>query len=450
VVSPDGSKIAFVRGSFEEIWIMGSDGTDARRVGAPPAPDDFRGSIAWSPRGDRIAYLRSAPQTSSHSPKVRYAIETLAVDGEAPTIVARSEHYLWGLCWAPDGRLLYSSDDDSAHEMGDSGIWAIRVNEKTGEKLAEPVQVSKGTGYVGGLSLTADGKRLVLWRDNVHPTVFVSEIDSRTGDFKTPRRLTLDQNSNYATTWTPDSRAVVFGSNRNGTFKLFRQVIDQAVAEVLVEARSSFQPRLSPDGTEILFLAGYLQPDPTQPVRLMAVPVGGGAPRDILQLPRIADIQCARSPSQLCLLATYSPPREYSFDPKDGKMQPFPLLQGISWTHWGLSPDGSQVALASVSGAQRKITFVRLSDGSRHEVEVGARGIAGMDWAADSKGVYLVTSGANGSSVLAKVSPDGKRQELLNRDRGQWFTYVIPSPDGRYAALTVYTGENNVWMIENF
>jgi len=451
-VSPDGSKIAFVRGNFAEIWVMESDGTGARRMGAPEAPDDNRGSLAWSPRGDRLAYVRDSQPSLPNElyDKERYSIETLALGGGEPTVVMRSAQPLWGLCWAPDGRLFYSSRDDSAHQWTDDAIWSVRVGEKNGEKLSDPVQISQGLGHVGSLSITADGKRLVLWRDNVIPTIFLSDIDSRTGQFTTPRRLTLDQNSNFVTTWTPDSRAVVFSSNRNGSFKLFRQAIDQSVADVLVEGKTIFQPRLTPDGSEILYVVGYAAVDFNRPVRLKAVPVGGGPQRDVLQIPRIADIQCARSPSQLCLLATYSPIQVYSFDPKTGKMELFAPLKDLPWTHWGISPDGSQVALASMSGEQRKITFVNLNDGSKREVAVGTRPIYGMDWAADSKGVYLVTANADGSSALEKISPSGERQELLTRDSGTWYSYAIPSPDGHHAALTVYTGENNVWMIENF
>jgi hypothetical protein len=39
---------------------------------------------------------------------------------------------------------------------------------------------------------------------------------------------------------------------------------------------------------------------------------------------------------------------------------------------------------------------------------------------------------------------------LLESDPHTQFRWVIPSPDGRYAALNVFTGENNVWMVENF
>ena len=30
------------------------------------------------------------------------------------------------------------------------------------------------------------------------------------------------------------------------------------------------------------------------------------------------------------------------------------------------------------------------------------------------------------------------------------FGWLIPSPDGKYAALAVDTGESNVWMVENY
>jgi hypothetical protein len=64
--------------------------------------------------------------------------------------------------------------------------------------------------------------------------------------------------------WTPDSQAVMFSSNRDGTYKIFRQGIDQVVPEVLVEGHSLFQPRVSPNGMEIFYLAGYNPQTPAQ------------------------------------------------------------------------------------------------------------------------------------------------------------------------------------------
>ena len=147
------------------------------------------------------------------------------------------------VCWAADGRLLYAYRDDPASERDDSGIWSVRVNQKSGEPEGKPVQLTKGAGRIGGLSVSADGRRLILWRANAIPKFSWRRLMRRRGRFKTPRRLSLDESTNGVYAWTPDSRAVLFCSNRSGTSKLYRQAIDQAVPEVLVEGRGMFLAR---------------------------------------------------------------------------------------------------------------------------------------------------------------------------------------------------------------
>jgi hypothetical protein len=205
------------------------------------------------------------------------------------------------LCWAVDNRLFYAYGDNPASEREDSGIWWVRVNQKSGELEGKPVQLTKGAGRIGGMSITADGKRLVLWRVNSFPQVFLAEIDAETGGFKTPRRLSLDDSTNQVYTWTSDSRAVLFSSNRSGTTKLYRQAIDQAVPELLVEGRGNFLSRVNPEGTKILFVDGFNAVNPALPQRISSVPLEGGTPRVVLQWPSIHNIQCAQSPSKLCL-----------------------------------------------------------------------------------------------------------------------------------------------------
>jgi len=52
--------------------------------------------------------------------------------------------------------------NDPRSESFDYGIRSIRVNEKTGEPEREPMQLTKGLGRIGGLSVTAAGRRLIL------------------------------------------------------------------------------------------------------------------------------------------------------------------------------------------------------------------------------------------------------------------------------------------------
>jgi Tol biopolymer transport system component/DNA-binding winged helix-turn-helix (wHTH) protein len=466
-ISPDGSKIAFLRGDAAgslEIWVMGADGSSLRRISDATVPEASvpRGygtasepltgvhlsGVAWSPDGGRLAYFR---RLESSPLAVKHSLETVDVNGGMPRVLMISTQLLPVVCWAVDGRLLYAYQDDPASERDDSGIWSLRVNQKSGDPEGKPLQLTRGVGRIGGMSVTSDGKRLVLWRVNSFPQVFLSEIDAKTGRFKTPRRLTLDESFNQPYAWTPDSRAVLFSSNRSGTTKLYRQAIDQAVPEVLVEGRGLFLYRLNPDGTEILYVDGFNSRDPAQRQRVMSVPLQGGNPRVVLQWPSIHNIQCARSPSKLCLFDSLegSTAHFFTFDPEDGKTRDFASFPVTGEASWSLSPDGSQLALI-LHGAERRVTFMVVSDKTTHEVELNPWPPRNIDWAADGKSVFVSSRTANGTPVILGLEPNGNHRVLLEGDGATQLWWAVSSPDGRYAALGEVTGANNVWMVENF
>jgi hypothetical protein len=59
-------------------------------------------------------------------------------------------------------------------------------------------------------------------------------------------------------------------------------------------------------------------------------------------------------------------------------------------------------------------------------------------------------STSQGTTVILNVDLKGNPRVLFESDRNVQVLWAIPSPDGRHAALDVITGENNVWMVENF
>ena len=470
-ISPDGSRIAFLRGNAVgslEIWVMGIDGSNLHRIAdatepEAPAPLGYGAAgqpltgvhlsaITWSPDGRRLAYLRRLKEGArSTLLEAKHSLETVDVDSGRPKVLRISTQLLPVLCWAADGRLFYAYRDNPASERGDSGIWSVRVNEKSGDLEGKPAQLTKGAGRIGGLSASADGRRLILWRANSSPQVFLAEIDAETGRFKTPRRLSLDDSTNHVYAWAPDSRSVLFSSNRSGTTKLYRQAIDQAVPELLVEGRGLFLARLSPDGTQILFVDGFNPLDHALPQHILRVPLEGGTPRVVLQWPSIHNIQCAQSPSKLCLFDSLegSTAHFFTFDPEDGKTEEFAALQVKGGLNWSLSRDGSQLAL-NLEPLGHRVTFMAVSDKTTHEVEVNQWPLTNIDWAPDGKSVLVSTQAANGTKPILGVEPNGNYRVLLEGDSATQIWWAIESPDGRYVALGEVTGANNVWMVENF
>ena len=177
----------------------------------------------------------------------------------------------------------------------------------------------------------------------------------------------------------------------------------------------------------------------------------GGPARKILQLSLLANFQCARSPSKVCLLATHAGPVErlYQFDEEDGTTRSIAEFKKGSMG-WSLSPDGAQLAIV-FSRAEPKVIFMNMANKSTREVELhGWLRVRSLDWTGARKSVYVIALKSDGTSDVVEVEPDGNYRLVLpgNEDRRYW--WAIQSPDGRYALLEQITGENNVWMLEHF
>jgi DNA-binding winged helix-turn-helix (wHTH) protein/Tol biopolymer transport system component len=471
-VSPDGLKIAFLRGNVDarEVWVSKIDGSGAARLAIIELPEngrsndqhwnskrDYAGMFisqpTWSATGKRIAYIRGFWEGAPNPAEESYSlVETVDANGGPAKPAERSALLLPALYWAADGRIFYAHQTNKASERGDYGVWEVKVNPDSGEIEQSPRQLTSGVGRIGGITVAADSKRIVLWRANAHPQGFLAEVDHLTRQLKIVRRITLDENANVVSTWTPDSRAVLFVSNRSGTWKLFRQAIDQVAPDVLANGPNIFLPRLSPDGSKVMYLTGYDANLPTRAVQLMQVPLRGGAPQMLLQKPSIINIQCARSPSQLCLLTTLvgGSAKFFSFDSQNGENRELFSYQVTDNLNWSLSADGLQLAMNLPPGAPT-ISFMSLKDQKVHRVQVkGSARISALDWAGDNRNVFAAGVTTGGIPAIWDVESGGNSRIVLDGDRQTHFWWALPSPDGRYIALEKVIGENNVRMAEKF
>src|SRR5262249_1389525 len=154
----------------------------------------------------------------------------------------------------------------------DWNLWQIGVDIRTGVASGMPRRLTNWAGsYLSNLSVSADGKLLALQKGTGQAQVYLAELAAGGMRMSSPRRLTNDEAIDVPSAWTPDSKAVLFWSNRNGKSGIFKQGINQETAEAVVTGPSDLEwPRLSPDGAWILYLdRPKTTVGPSTPDRLM-------------------------------------------------------------------------------------------------------------------------------------------------------------------------------------
>jgi DNA-binding winged helix-turn-helix (wHTH) protein/Tol biopolymer transport system component len=456
-VSPDGSRIAYLPGPklSSELWIMDADGANSRKV-VSAGKLEHSGSVAsyiypviWSPGAKRLAYIERHVVAGPDPVEPTVALLTIDPKGGEPIAVLNDSRLGPALWWAPDGRILFAYREDPAGKQNNFGVYAIRIDERTGKAAGPPQPLTQAEGGIEGLSATADGKRLVLWRTHIPTEVFITKFDAGTHQFKEPRRLTLDANDNIADAWTVDSKAVLFVSNRDGTWKLFKQGIDETTAEVLAEGPGISLPRLSADGTQVLYLSASRLDDPSFPASLMSRPLAGGPPHLVLQEKGIINFECARAPSKVCIFSNLAGNDLIfrSFDLEHGAGSEVVRIPN-GYTNWSISPDGSKLAIFL---DQHRIRFLALDTGAASDVTVKDWPLSNGDWSADSKRVYMKSVTPDGLPVILEVDQAGNAEVVLEGSANIGFACMVQSPDGQYGLLLeAIPAENNAWLVDDF
>jgi Tol biopolymer transport system component len=302
-------------------------------------------------------------------------------------------------------------------------------------------------------NVTSDGKNLEFIRVNPEFDVYIAEFFNKERRIGTLRRLTLDDANELPFDWSRDDRELFFTSDRTGTANIFRQGIDKSSAEMLMlgsEAKALC--RLNPDGTELLFLAFTKPNDASAPMRLLRVPVTGGPSHLVVQLQNLNNFQCSRSPAKVCLLSQLDPQRFVlsRFDPLVGSLEKIKEFGPATGWSWSLSPDGHWIAVSKNEVEDHSIQLISVTDGSSREISVKDwNKFTSVDWAADSKGLFITSNPTGRSSVLLYVDLMGNAHKLWEV-RSPVPNWAIPSRDGKYIAMPAPTIQSNVWTMENF
>jgi serine/threonine protein kinase len=449
-VSPDGSRIAFVK-EYRELWLMGADGDEPREILAGDGTK-LPGGIAWSPNGQRLAYIRSQGDFS----KGQVTIETCDLAGGAGTVVLSDPDLLRSdsdpsIAWLPDGRIIYPTGSKG----GDFELWAITADPSTGKQGGGATRLAGWKNFRAAFpQASADGKRLIASRKHTESGIYIGNLGSKDKAF-TAHRFTLDGWFNAVWAWTKDSKAILFDSKRNGREVILKQDIDVKTPETLVAGSENyFYPILSAEGT-LLYTATASADPYASDARLMSTPLQGGA-RSTLVMGNYY-YACGSSSSSSCVLSELKDKQLIFFhlDPVKGRGGEIARLDGYQSSDpiWDLSPDGSRLAIVDQGQSKDGIRILNLAD--RKVTVLPVRDwkwqyLQHISWAADGKGL-LALAGSGSSFALLSIDANGNPKVLQEIPAGAgWISSIVPSPDGRSLAFTKRVYVNDVMLLENF
>jgi Tol biopolymer transport system component len=273
--SADGSRLIYqatqAAGGCDQIYTMNIDGSGRRRVSTGTG----RTTCGYFyPDGDTLLFASTHLASAECPPKPgfergyvwpiyeSYEIFRAKADGSGLTRLTRSPGYDAEATVAPDGLITFTSTRD-----GDMEIYTMRGDGSDVRRL------TRRQGPDGGPFFSFDGQQIAfrgrtleagrelddylallndgLWR----PSELELFVMDRAGNV---RQVTKLGGANFAPSWTPDGKRLIFASNhhnpRGRNFDIFLIHVDGTGLEQ-VTFNDTFDgfPMFSPDGTKLVF-----------------------------------------------------------------------------------------------------------------------------------------------------------------------------------------------------
>ena len=240
-VSPDGSRVAYVRTSMDimtdrgrrTIWVVDTDGGNHRPL---VSGQGNYSSPRWSPSGDRLAYL------SDRDGKTQLFVQWL--DGGETVKVTTLPQSPRSIVWSPDGTQIAFTRFVPAKPP----TLAEMPAKPKGAEWAEPATI------VDRMTFRRDGGGYLPTGNN---QVFVVPADGGT-----PRQMTFGEYPiSGSVSWMPDSQSIIFSSNRRENVEyqprqndLFAaSIANGEITQMTDHAGPESNPAVSPNGRYLAY-----------------------------------------------------------------------------------------------------------------------------------------------------------------------------------------------------
>jgi len=206
-ISPDGSRVAFVRVWVNQkadrydnaLWIVPTGGGPSRQITSGPRDANPR----WSPDGKIIAFIRAAAKEGRPQPPQIYL---LSLDGGEARPLTDTPRGAGGFEWSPDGKTIaFSSADDGKQEKEKPNPEDPEPKDKTPERvsdvrvIAKAVYRSNGPGYLN---------------PKVHAHIWTVSVPAASVEQPKAKQITRGNFDEANLSWSPDGSRIYFVARR--------------------------------------------------------------------------------------------------------------------------------------------------------------------------------------------------------------------------------------------
>jgi Tol biopolymer transport system component len=373
-LSPDGSRVAFRWKNDIYVKQIGSEAFV--QVTKDPAVDSWP---AWSPDGSQIAFVREGD------------VFLVSPFGGGERRVAKS---IGRVAWMPDGLSLLTLEKTSPHAGS-----VFRVSVAAGEKRRLTFPSDLNLGDVD-MAASPDGRTIAVCRTVTTEGCDLYLVPASGGD---ARRLTKIQRGIQGFAWTSDGKQIVFASNQQGWFQLWRVGAHPGAsgtyqAAVLVEGAGDDARNPSIQGARVVYQRHTRNFD-IRRAEIAGVP-GTAAHGIKSSTPLITSTRLDATPSwspdgrKIAFVSDRSGARELWICDADGS-SPIKLTAfsgaAVIYPRW--SPDGQRLVFSALTGTDGNFEgFTMDAKGGRPE-HLSVRGhpsIAHPIFSTDGRWLYFI------------------------------------------------------------
>jgi Tol biopolymer transport system component len=350
-------------------------------------------SPVWLPSGEGILYVSNVGGARD----IFQIPVTSAGEAAGPPVRLTTGLDALTISLSADGRTLAYSVF-----RYDGNIWSIEIPRLGTVSVSEATPVTSGPQAIEGIGVSPDSKWLVFDSDR-RGNADIYRMALPIGE---PEQLTDDQADDMVPSWSPDGEEIVFYSFRHGSRDLFVMSADGRNEQRLTDAPAQERyPDWSPDGNSVAFQSDQSGRQEVWVISRDAATGAWGEPRQVTS-------DGGRVPR-------WSP---------DGRW-----IGYLAGPLYVVSPDGSD---------QRMLVDPE-SSAVGEDLEFA-------EWSSDSRAVYFRSRDVEGRAGFWSVPVDGGEPRLLVRfdDPSMMSLRSEFTTDGQRLFFTIGRQEADIWTME--